>query len=268
MIAEIASPSTKYYVYEHLRKDNGSVFYVGKGNGNRANKVKGRNKYWQNVVNKAGGFSVRLVVKDIDEELAFLVETERVNQYIKLGIKTCNLTSGGEGASGRVITDDFRKSMRNHALKRMSTPKAKSASSAFMKSWWALPETKQMMSAKMKAALEKPETRKALSKASRKRMENPDIRKKISDAAKAQWANPEAREKLREKATERLANFELRKAMSEAAKIRMSDPKARQRISEVLRSAPPVVCPYCGKHGAKSPMTRWHFDNCKQKGDL
>ena len=267
MIAEVAARTT-YYVYEHCRQDNGAVFYVGKGNGGRASKAKGRNRYWQNVVNKAGGFSVRLIVKDVDEELAFLAETERVNQYIRLGIKTCNLTSGGEGASGRFITDDFRESMRNHALKRMSTTEAKSAASAFMRGWWALPETKQMMSAKMKTALEKPETRKALSKASRKRMENPDIRKKISDAAKAQWADPEAREKLRASATKRLANPELRKQMSEAAKIRMSDPKARQRISEVLRSAPPVVCPHCGKHGAKSPMSRWHFENCEQKADL
>jgi hypothetical protein len=267
MLAELAAKTT-YYVYEHCRQDNGAVFYVGKGNGNRAIKTKGRNKYWQNVVNKAGGFSVRLIVKDVDEELAFLAETERVNQYIRLGIKTCNLTAGGEGASGRVITDNFRERMRNHALERMSTPKAKSASSVFMKSWWALPETKHMMSMKMKAAFEDPETRNALSKASRKRMENPETRKKISDAAKTQWADPEARERLREKAIKRLANPELRKQMSEAAKIRMSDPSARQRISEALRSAPPVVCPHCGKHGSKSPMSRWHLDNCKQKGDL
>ena len=26
-----------------------------------------------------------------------------------------------------------------------------------------------------------------------------------------------------------------------------------------------VVCPHCGKHGANNTMSRWHFDNCKQK---
>jgi len=265
MIAEIMLANAEYYVYEHCRKDNGAVFYVGKGKGSRASKEKGRNKYWQNVVKKAGGFSVRLIVKDVDEELAFLAETERVNQYIRLGIKTCNLTNGGEGASGRVITDDFRQSMRNHALQRMSTPEARSAASAFMTNWWSLPETKQIMSNKMKIAWTKPETRKALSEASKKRMENPEARKKISDAAKSQWANPEAREKQRELGIKRLANLDLRKKMSEAAKIRMADPQARQRISEVLRSAQPVTCPHCGKSGAKSPMSRWHFDNCKDK---
>lgn len=26
-----------------------------------------------------------------------------------------------------------------------------------------------------------------------------------------------------------------------------------------------IVCPYCNKKGGKPSMTRWHFDNCKEK---
>jgi hypothetical protein len=26
-----------------------------------------------------------------------------------------------------------------------------------------------------------------------------------------------------------------------------------------------VSCPHCNKSGSKGTMTRWHFDNCKQK---
>ena len=28
-----------------------------------------------------------------------------------------------------------------------------------------------------------------------------------------------------------------------------------------------VVCPWCKKIGQKGSMARWHFENCKYKGD-
>lgn len=90
-----------YYVYEHLRNDTNEVFYVGKGKDYRANSKKNRNAYWKNVVNKAGGFTVRFVAENIDdEELAYFCEEERIDQLKRLGIVLTNLTIGGEGASG------------------------------------------------------------------------------------------------------------------------------------------------------------------------
>lgn len=40
-----------------------------------------------------------------------------------------------------------------------------------------------------------------------------------------------------------------------------------QKVTERLLSAPMVSCPHCGKE-SRSPgnLNRWHFDNCKQKG--
>ena len=88
-----------FYVYEHIRPNTGTVFYVGKGSGWRSGITQHRNTYWKNVVNKNGGFKVRKVAENIDEELAFLVERERIDQLKRLGIKLTNLTDGGEGAS-------------------------------------------------------------------------------------------------------------------------------------------------------------------------
>lgn len=87
-----------FYVYEHSRNDTNAIFYVGKGKEYRANSAKDRNQHWHNVVNKAGGFSVRFVVKDVDEELAYLCEQERIDQLKRLGASLVNLTVGGEGA--------------------------------------------------------------------------------------------------------------------------------------------------------------------------
>lgn len=39
----------------------------------------------------------------------------------------------------------------------------------------------------------------------------------------------------------------------------------RQKMSAAKKEKPPVVCPHCGKIGAQSQMTYWHFDNCKFK---
>ena len=87
-----------FYVYEHTRNDTNAVFYVGKGKGYRANSTKHRNQYWRNVVNKSGGFKTNYLAKDIDEELSYLCEQERIDQLKRLGAKLVNLTVGGEGA--------------------------------------------------------------------------------------------------------------------------------------------------------------------------
>lgn len=37
----------------------------------------------------------------------------------------------------------------------------------------------------------------------------------------------------------------------------------KMKISESLKNNEKVICPHCKKEGAKSPMQRWHFDNCR-----
>ena len=51
----------QYYVYTHLNPKTKEIFYVGIGKGNRAwNQWAGRNKFWENYVNKYG-FEVEIV---------------------------------------------------------------------------------------------------------------------------------------------------------------------------------------------------------------
>jgi endogenous inhibitor of DNA gyrase (YacG/DUF329 family) len=42
-------------------------------------------------------------------------------------------------------------------------------------------------------------------------------------------------------------------------------PEAREDLRQkaVERNSQEVVCPYCGKKGQRTAMTRWHFENCK-----
>jgi hypothetical protein len=38
------------------------------------------------------------------------------------------------------------------------------------------------------------------------------------------------------------------------------------KLSEALKAKPLIMCPYCNKQG-RANMTRYHFDNCKLKGN-
>ena len=108
--------STSFYVYEHLRIDTGTIFYVGKGIGNRAKLSSRRNQHWKRIVAKSGGFYVRIAIGNLDEELAFLAEMERIDQLKKLGVNLCNMTDGGEGLSGHVVSDQVRQKLRQRML--------------------------------------------------------------------------------------------------------------------------------------------------------
>ena len=93
----LASDS-QYYAYEHIRNDTKAIFYVGKGKGYRAKNKNHRNIYWKRVVEKANGFEVNYLCQNVDEELAYFCEEERIDQLKQFGIELTNLTSGGEGA--------------------------------------------------------------------------------------------------------------------------------------------------------------------------
>ena len=46
---------------------------------------------------------------------------------------------------------------------------------------------------------------------------------------------------------------------------RVHTDETKKKISEAKMNSPDLVCPYCGKIGKVSGMTRWHFNNCKKK---
>ena len=81
----------KYYVYEYLRED-GTPYYVGKGQGNR----------WcsPHNVSVPPKERVKFVAEALDEQTAFNLEEELILKYGRKDLGTGilrNLTSGGEG---------------------------------------------------------------------------------------------------------------------------------------------------------------------------
>jgi len=197
---------TSFYVYEHIRKDTGEVFYVGKGSGNRCFAKTGRNIYWHRVVAKSNGFFVKKIIENIDEELSFLVEIERIDQFKKLGFRLTNLTSGGEGLSGLLHTEETKRKIQLANIGSRHSD-----------------ESYAQMANKKRGVKLSEEHKKLLSLLT-KGKNNPNYGKKHSDIAK-------------------------------------------EKIRQTRLNAEKIECPNCNKIGDPPNMARWHFDNCKHKGN-
>ena len=99
-----------FYVYQHLRADTREVFYVGKGKGKRLTS-RGRNEYWKRIVQKHG-LIVELIAEGLTEEEAFILEVSTIKNYRERGLKLANMTEGGEGTVGRIVTEESRVNYR------------------------------------------------------------------------------------------------------------------------------------------------------------
>lgn len=103
---------SRFYVYT-LAYPDGTVFYVGKGTGNRINEHelearRGAKSYKCNVIRQVerdGGKVVKTVVQNgMTDEAAYLLEIDLIRMYGREHLT--NLTDGGEGAAGRPCPDE------------------------------------------------------------------------------------------------------------------------------------------------------------------
>lgn len=108
-----------YYLYQHTKKTDGSVFYVGIGSWDRAYQKSSRSKFWHSVVERHG-FDVD-VVRSFDnwEEAC---DWERLFIYIygrrDLGTGCLvNLTDGGDGISN--MHPDTKEKIRSKILSKI-----------------------------------------------------------------------------------------------------------------------------------------------------
>jgi len=111
------------------------VFYVGKGTGRRAwNFTKGRNPKHRSIITKYGAENIVVTIYPCaSEEAAFDLEKGLISKYESLA----NMTDGGEGASGRPISDRARAAFDEY---RKTAPpvsdERKAAAAATMKRNW------------------------------------------------------------------------------------------------------------------------------------
>jgi hypothetical protein len=99
-----------YYVYIHTNSQNGEIFYVGLGKGNRAYSKSGRNKFWKNYTQKHD-YNIEIVYSNLTRYKASDIERELIS---KLG-RRCkdegtltNICDGGEGSIGYTHSPEWK----------------------------------------------------------------------------------------------------------------------------------------------------------------
>ena len=261
-----------YYVYKHIRLDNNTCFYVGKGRGNRKD-VPTRNNHHDNISNRYGHKAV--IIKDhLTEEEAFKLETEIIEDYVftfgygididgynneedyEIGYLT-NCTWGGEGTSGRQLSEEAK-------LKISESNKGKNH---YLYGKHLSEETKRKMSEANKGKNHylygkhhSEETKQKISEANKGKRHSEEVKQKISEANKGKRHSEETKRKLSE-AFKGKNNPLYGKHHSEKTKLKMSEANKGKNN------------PFYGKHHSeemkmnisKSLKGRKHSEEAKRK---
>jgi hypothetical protein len=156
-------------VYQHTRKDNGNVFYIGIGKEEKRAYVrngKQRNPHWHRIVNKYG-YDIKITHKDICWEEACKIEQYLIAFWREaLGERNItNLTDGGDGILGLKMSNEAKQKMR---LKKLGTKQSE--------------EVKKKRGESISRALQSPEVKARYSAASTGRWHTDQAKDKISKA--------------------------------------------------------------------------------------
>jgi hypothetical protein len=100
----------KYCLYQHTRKTDGGIFYIGIGDNKRPYSKRSRNKHWRHIVNKHD-YNVEILVDEISWERACKLEKLMISFYGRQDKKEgilVNLTDGGEGSINRIYSNETK----------------------------------------------------------------------------------------------------------------------------------------------------------------
>jgi hypothetical protein len=192
----------KYYTYVYLRED-GTPYYIGKGKGKRAyNKSKGE------VRPPKDKSKIIFLKQNLTEEEAFKHEVYMIAVFGRKDLGTGilhNKTNGGDGTSGWVPTEEWKKKLSEVNKGKLYSEEYKKKMSEILKGRIISEETKRKMS---KPKTE--ETKRKMSKAN-KGANNPNYGKSHSEETKRKISEGMKGRKL-----------------SEETKIKMSKPKTEE----------------------------------------
>lgn len=219
-----------FYVYEHIRKDNGTVFYVGKGSRRRAFDTQNRNQNWHNIA-KNYGFDVRFVVNNIDEDFAMLIECELIHKLKLIGVSLTNKTSGGQGLTGFKHSEETKQRIRQKKIGITGRKHTK--------------ETKEKIRIANTGVVFSEERKKKISDKAKGRKMPSHVRALLNSKNKSFRHTAETKEHLRQVNLGRLHS---------------------QETIRKMRLLPKLTCLHCKGAYRAGNYALWHGNNCKLKG--
>lgn len=166
-----------FYVYVHRKKSDNSIFYVGKGHGDRAY-AHGRNEFWENIVKKHG-YTVEILVTDLLESRAFELERRLIKTLGRRCVGSgllVNLSEGGEGNLGYRYTDIQREYASKVSKEINSRPEVKAKHSANSKSLWESGEFRKKRAESLNKSVTTPEHRARMSAIAKEICARPEVK--------------------------------------------------------------------------------------------
>lgn len=143
-----------YYVYEYLREDN-TPYYIGKGRANRAFTKQGH------TVPLPPRHRIRFIAENLTDEEAKTLEIELIAKYGRKDIGTGilrNMTDGGEGSSGRIVTKEMIEKLKQARAKQITSEETREKMRLAHTGRVHSEETKQKMANAAKGRQQSPET--------------------------------------------------------------------------------------------------------------
>lgn len=222
-----------FYTYIHRRADDGRVFYVGKGRGKRAHASNGRNGWWRAVAKKHG-LKICIVAEWESEQEAFAHEVQLIRKYREAGVQLCNMTDGGEGASGHKHSDETKEIISAKLLGKKRTHEQNKRNSEARAGKPIPAAVAEKISAANKGQKRSDQSRANISAGMIGKTISEDHRLKISEGNKGQVRSKEFRVKISAALTGRPVSAETRKKISIANQAKQMSESAKQKISKAL----------------------------------
>ena len=201
----------EFYVYEHIRLDNMTCFYVGKGKGERAYNLE-RNDHHDRISNRHG-HAVVIIKDNLTEEEAFELERDTIEDYVfnlgygidiigfnnkednEIGHLT-NCTWGGEGVSGIQLSEETKQRMSESHKGKHNSEETKKKMSESKKGIQLSEEHKQKLSESLKGRQFSEETKKKLSESMKGRQFSEEHKQNLSESLKGRQLSEEHKQKL------------------------------------------------------------------------
>jgi hypothetical protein len=251
-----------YVVYQHRRKDNGEIFYVGQGLLKRAYEdvENRRNEQWKIVAQTAGGFDIEILAEGLTRDESLLIEAAYIKKYGTIkhgtGILVNERLSGTRGVeSGYKHTEEKKQEISEKTKEAMKDPEVYKRHMESHIAYWSTPESRIKASEAMKG-LQVGEKHHFYGKKL-----SDEHREKLSKAKKGKKLSEETIDKMRGRVPWNKGKKGLYKMSEESNKKRIETRKRNnKKVSHKI-----VECPQCGKKGSSPNMTRYHFYNCKHK---
>lgn len=220
----------EFYVYIY-KKPDGTPFYVGKGKGERmfdhlTEAKKGVKSLKCNIIRKIWRNGKEPLIEKVKENLleheAFELEKSLISKYGRINKKTgtlANLTDGGEGAGGQVLSAETKEKLRQLGLGRKHTEESKT-------------KMKLIALSKGTAVVFDEKVREKIRQALIGRKLSDETKRKISDACKGKPPTFKGRkhsDETRKKISESIKNS------SKTNKGKKTAEEIRKKISESLK---------------------------------